>query len=307
MAEKLPWFPLYVYDWQTDERVIPMDYEAEGLYLALLRHQWIHGSIPDDDAELRAILKPHRPEALATVKGAFCHPIGPGRIAHPKLHALREEQATRSAKMSAGARHRWQQQALTDKRHPQGGLEAPTCQPVVAEQRESRAETATAGGPAAPKSEQRPRLSVKPALSYAQACTIAANNALDRLLAGGYKPLMADVEAETADTWQALGVPLPVATSAISEAVRRYRAKGRDKQPRSLRYFDAAVREAWERSRASNKVKPVTDQPPPRLPETPEERMAEMDERAARRAKAAPAGNLTDVIRTVLPPHQEAA
>jgi hypothetical protein len=89
-------------------------------------------------------------------------------------------------------------------------------------------------------------------LSYAQQCTIAANRALECRLGGAYKPLVASVEAETADVWQRDGVPLPVAIAAITEVVARYRPAPHGRQPRTLRYFDGAVREAWERARAAS-------------------------------------------------------
>lgn len=88
-------------------------------------------------------------------------------------------------------------------------------------------------------------------LTYVQQCTIAANTALSDRLAGAYKPLVASVEAETAETWERDGVPIPVAQAAITDAVRRYRVTSRNRQPNSLRYFDGAVREAWEKQRAA--------------------------------------------------------
>jgi hypothetical protein len=150
-----------------------------------------------------------------------------------------------------------------------------------------------------PEVQPEPAASPAPvARTYATECTVSANCALDVLLGGGYKPLIATVEAEVADEWQRDGVPLPVAVAAIAEAVKRYRPKGRDKQPRSLRYFDGAVRDAWERSKASSKPKPITDRPPPREP-TPEEHLMHLDRLAAAQAERK-RGNLSESVGAVL-------
>jgi hypothetical protein len=63
--------PFYVDRFETDEAVKAMGYEAEGVYGALMRHQWREGSIPWDDDALRAILKPHSDESLAAAKRCF--------------------------------------------------------------------------------------------------------------------------------------------------------------------------------------------------------------------------------------------
>jgi uncharacterized protein YdaU (DUF1376 family) len=124
--------------------------------------------------------------------------------------------------------------------------------------------------------------------SYPLACVVAANTALDALLAGGHKPLRADLEAPTAEAWQRDGVPLPVTLATIRDAVAHYRVRPGNRQPHSLRYFDGAVREAWERSRGAlgAKPKPITDQPPPREP-TPEEHLAHLERLAAAQAERA--------------------
>lgn len=137
------------------------------------------------------------------------------------------------------------------------------------------------------------------ARTYAQECTIAANTALGELLGGAYQPLVASVQAPTAEVWERDGVPLPIAISAVSAAVRRYKPSPTSKQPRTLRYFDPAVREAWEKSRATGaKPKPITDRPPPREP-TPEEHLMHLDRLAAAQAERK-RGNLSESVGAVL-------
>jgi hypothetical protein len=106
---------------------------------------------------------------------------------------------------------------------------------------------------------QRARDHAAAALTYTQECTIAANTALSDRLAGAYRALVASSEAETAEAWERDGVPIPVAQAAIVDAVHRYRIAGRNRQPNSLRYFDGAVREAWERERVARGEGPRTE------------------------------------------------
>lgn len=104
MAEKLPWFPLFVADFTNDENVIRMTYEEEGLYIALLRHQWINGSIPADDDDIRAILKPHTPEALARVKPRFSQATEATRLVNIKLQEILENQEKKHRNFSRSGR-----------------------------------------------------------------------------------------------------------------------------------------------------------------------------------------------------------
>lgn len=83
-----------------------------------------------------------------------------------------------------------------------------------------------------------------PELDYATRCTIAANQALDRLLAGAYRPLVADIERPTAAAWEAAAIPVDLAIRTITDRTATFRSTAHNRQPHTLRYFDAAVREA---------------------------------------------------------------
>jgi len=48
----LPYMPLYVMDLLTDEAVVCMTNEAFGAYMRLLAHEWIEGSLPNDEKKL---------------------------------------------------------------------------------------------------------------------------------------------------------------------------------------------------------------------------------------------------------------
>lgn len=56
MAFELQWFPFYVKDFLTDATVNLMDHAAVGVYVKLLCHQWLEGSIPSDKYTMARLL-----------------------------------------------------------------------------------------------------------------------------------------------------------------------------------------------------------------------------------------------------------
>lgn len=111
-------------------------------------------------------------------------------------------------------------------------------------------------GKSAPRVEQSrveesraPAAAVEPPASltkqdYATLCVMSVNGALNLLLAGAYRPLVATVERETADAWAAAGIPVELARRTCAERTAAFRSTAHNRQPHTLRYFDAAVREA---------------------------------------------------------------
>jgi hypothetical protein len=114
------------------------------------------------------------------------------------------------------------------------------------------------------KAEQSQSSTATPATAaehpYALACCVQANHSLEIKLGGAYKPLIAAVERDTAEAWDRDGVPLEVALEVITSRIAKYKVTPFDRQPRSLKYFDAAVREAGARVQARTA---------PTLPDTP--------------------------------------
>lgn len=55
--EKAPAFQFYTKDWDSDINVIPMTYEEEGVYFALIRLLWNHPKLSANLDELRLLLK----------------------------------------------------------------------------------------------------------------------------------------------------------------------------------------------------------------------------------------------------------
>lgn len=91
MSESFPYFPYYVFDYESSQKVRAMSLEAEGAYHTLLRSQWINGRVPASDAGLRGcLIKPISDAALEQVK--VCFPVDRSDASvrfNPKLEAIR--------------------------------------------------------------------------------------------------------------------------------------------------------------------------------------------------------------------------
>jgi uncharacterized protein YdaU (DUF1376 family) len=57
VAKKLPYYPMFVDEFDLDEKVIAMNLSEVGLYLLSLNSAWRYGSIPDDPIGLNQILR----------------------------------------------------------------------------------------------------------------------------------------------------------------------------------------------------------------------------------------------------------
>lgn len=85
-----------------------------------------------------------------------------------------------------------------------------------------------------------------PTLSYLQRCVIALNTGLHT---NPQVPHPREVPSSTQAgvvSWEADGVPIELVERVVRERAAAYEPKGSSRQPHSLRYFDGAVREAWE-------------------------------------------------------------
>lgn len=112
--DKAPAFQFYARDWVSDERVRTMSWEAKGVYIDMLAHQWLEGSLPDFGPTLARLLGLDsrklariRVELSANFSGADDE----GRIRNLKLDAQRKQdvkwregQANHGRK---GAEKRW--------------------------------------------------------------------------------------------------------------------------------------------------------------------------------------------------------
>jgi hypothetical protein len=80
---------------------------------------------------------------------------------------------------------------------------------------------------------------------YLTRCVVALNRGMrenDQLL--GYREVPTSTQAGLVD-WEKDGIPIDIAEQVVFDVAARYRPAGHNKQPRSLNYFDAAVRERW--------------------------------------------------------------
>ena len=87
---------------------------------------------------------------------------------------------------------------------------------------------------------------------YYIACTVALNHGMQEnpTVEGEWMPVTASSQVARV-TWWEDGIPLGIVEEIILERSKGYRCSGANRGPRSLKYFDLAVREAWERGRQS--------------------------------------------------------
>ena len=98
-------------------------------------------------------------------------------------------------------------------------------------------------------------------VDYVTTCTIALNRGLSRnpALTNRWREVPASTQSGKIE-WEAEGIPVDVAARIIEEKAAIYTPNGsRNRQPHSLKYFDGAVRDEWERIR--QRVTSVADVP----------------------------------------------
>jgi len=115
MPAPLKWFPFYVDDWETDEKVDSLTLEEQGAYLCLLRWQWREGSISGRPADVAAKLtvrsaraQQPRSHRIAIAKRLLRQFFvgtgdGSGRVVNRKLAELYAAQVGKSDKARRAA------------------------------------------------------------------------------------------------------------------------------------------------------------------------------------------------------------
>ena len=96
-------------------------------------------------------------------------------------------------------------------------------------------------------------------LAYYRACTVALNTGMsaNTTVEGGWIPVVASSQVGRV-TWCEDGIPLEVAEQVILDRCQSYHSTSQNRGPRSLKYFDAAIRETWERGKESEATADVT-------------------------------------------------
>lgn len=109
--ERLPYMPVYVDEFDTSQTVKRLTYEGEGIYNALMRHQWRDGYLPATEAAIRELLElepDEYPELWALVEQKF--PCRKGRRMNAKLAALRRHAIGKVKTARRLAMMRWHSQ-----------------------------------------------------------------------------------------------------------------------------------------------------------------------------------------------------
>lgn len=111
--QKLPWFPFCPIDFLTDEQVLQMNLQQVGIYLKLLCHQWIEGSIPADPLALQAMLGVGLQPTTSLVVSdllAICslcfqkHPRVKNRLINPRMYRDQIKQSASYQRVVEGGR-----------------------------------------------------------------------------------------------------------------------------------------------------------------------------------------------------------
>lgn len=126
MSNNFAWMPVYVADLITDEAVKVMTNSEFGIYMKLLFHQWIEGSIPAAPEFLSRIVGEDQDrfnEFWPIMAGKF-DPAGEGRLANPKLVEVRAKQDERHEDLAERGRRGGKQRAANAQAKAQAGLEA---------------------------------------------------------------------------------------------------------------------------------------------------------------------------------------
>jgi uncharacterized protein YdaU (DUF1376 family) len=99
MKDKLPYMPFFGRDFYDDDTVACMTYEEQGMYLRLLWHQWVNGSIPGEAEQVARIL------GVVTVPQTVLRcfpPNGDGRRKNDRLHVERQRASAAHEAMRRG-------------------------------------------------------------------------------------------------------------------------------------------------------------------------------------------------------------
>lgn len=107
MAKALPYYPLYVDDFDEDPNVLAMNLAEVGLYQLALNESWKRGSIPAEPKELAVLIRRKPSEvcrAWPKVQPCWINNCIPGRLVNPRQEREREKANELSIARSEAAR-----------------------------------------------------------------------------------------------------------------------------------------------------------------------------------------------------------
>lgn len=109
-AKYLPYYPLYVNDFDESPNVMSMSLAEVGLYTLALNESWKRGSIPDDPKALATVIRKDPKEvrkAWAAVRARYIFSSAPGRLVNKRQEEERTKAASKSLKAANAARSRY--------------------------------------------------------------------------------------------------------------------------------------------------------------------------------------------------------
>lgn len=111
MANKLPYFPWYPQDCDTDERVRGMTDQEFGFYVRCINHSWVNNGLPANIDELARTMG----RSSATVLKLWervgrCFEIRDGRFYNAKQEGLRDLAQSKSIARASASEARWSKQ-----------------------------------------------------------------------------------------------------------------------------------------------------------------------------------------------------
>lgn len=107
--DKSPAFQFYPGDWLRSLRITMMTHEEQGIYIRLLCHCWLNGSIPEDTKQLKALIGGRcKIKSIEKVKEMFKKSESIGNtMLHNRLDEERKKQSEYSEKQRNRIKKRW--------------------------------------------------------------------------------------------------------------------------------------------------------------------------------------------------------
>lgn len=104
MGAPLKWFPFFIDDWETDEKIRGLSLEEQGAYLRMLCWQWREGSLSGRPADVERKLGVRKAIAQRLLRLFFIKDgAGSGRVVNKKLAELYAAQIDKSDKARRAA------------------------------------------------------------------------------------------------------------------------------------------------------------------------------------------------------------
>ncbi len=111
-VKKLPYYRLWVKDFETDENVKVLDFSELGLYLSCLNHSWVNEGLPVDPDDLRRAMKA-TPSQFNKMwpRVSKCFQEKEGRLVNKRQEEERESARRTSESAAKSAHSKWNKRA----------------------------------------------------------------------------------------------------------------------------------------------------------------------------------------------------